>query len=305
MLNLDINSAFDTFWHDGIIYKLIEMNVDFYLVKIVQDFLKERKFRVHLGKTSSELFTIPAGVPQGSILGPILYNIYTSDLPRFDDVNLSIFADDTCLFTSGTYSADIKNKLQSSINILSDYFYKWKISINVDKTKAIFFTNKRKTCFIPNSNIKLYNSDILWVDTVKYLGLHLDKRLTFKEHVGKIIDKINKTTKILYPFINKKSNLSRDNKLLLMKVIFQPIILYACPVFYNMADSHILKLQTAQNKLLKLMLGLPFYYSTKKLHHQTKITLISDLINSKTNKTMDKCLNSNNVLIKNLFQLSI
>ena len=89
---------------------------------------------------------------------------------------------------------------------------------------------------------------------------------------------------MLYPLIGRKSFLSHDNKIILAKVIFQSIILYACPVWGVCAKFHIKKLQICQNKLLKMMLNLPWHFSTKDLHNQTNIKLINDKICSITER---------------------
>ncbi|PSN42154.1 RNA-directed DNA polymerase from mobile element jockey [Blattella germanica] len=97
---LDIEKAFDKTWHEGLIYKLIKYDFPSQLVKIIACFLNNRKFRVNHNGGESSTTNIQAGVPQGSVLAPILYNIYTSDIPTSPQVNLALYADDTAIYTS-------------------------------------------------------------------------------------------------------------------------------------------------------------------------------------------------------------
>ena len=125
----------------------------------------------------------------------------------------------------------------------------------IQKTQAIFNTRRRKN-EIPTQQLSVFNSNIKWETNVKYLGMHLDKRLTYQSHIEYIIEKVHKVTRILYPMINRKSSLKINNKLLLYKVVIRPIATYAVPVLRNIAlISHIKKLQIMQNKILKIDTG--------------------------------------------------
>ncbi len=98
VLLLDIEKAFDGTWHDGIIFKMKNYNFPLYLSKIVHSFLRNRKFQVSVEKKLSNVADIKYGVPQGAVLSPIIYNIYTSDAPDIDDCIRALYADDTALY---------------------------------------------------------------------------------------------------------------------------------------------------------------------------------------------------------------
>ena len=213
---------------------------------------------------SSDIIT--ADCPQGSCLSPILYNIFTSHIPTFPNCTTSIFADDTSILSYDLYATKIVSNLQNALIELNNYFNKWNILVNPEKTQAIYFTRKRKECFIPQSPLRFMSHDISWESKVKYLGVVLDTKLNFNEHIPYLLDKINKTTCLMYPLINRNSDLSTENKKLIIKAIFHPIMFYCCPVWSNSAKCHINKLQIAQNKLLKMIFRLPWHYSTRRLH---------------------------------------
>lgn len=184
---------------------------------------------------------------------------------------------------------------------LEEYYTKWKIKINSNKTQAIFFTRKRKHCFLPNRNLTLLGSDINWSDNIRYLGITLDPKLTFNSHISSIIDKVNNYRKILYPLINRNSLLNNPNKILIVKAIFQAIILYGCPVWGSCAKTHIKRLQIAQNKILKMALKLPWHFSTSKLHLDNNVKTVPQAIEILTSRFRSKCSFSENPLISSLY----
>lgn len=292
MILLDIKAAFDSVWHKALIYKMIRHRFPNELVCIIQSFLKDRSFKVHIGKTTSDLISIPAGCPQGSCLSPLLYNIFTSDFPPLDNCIASIFADDTAILNSNIYAADVISNLESALLVVENYFSKWNILVNVQKTQAIFFSRRRKPCFVPQRCIRSTSTEIQWDEKVKYLGVILDPKLTFKHHTSYVIDKIKTTIHILYPFINRNSHLCLGNKLIIFKVIFQSILFYATPVWGDAALTHIKRLQIQQNKVLKMIYNLPRLFSTSRLHALDDIETVLTRTNRLKDIFANKCQSS-------------
>jgi len=138
MAFLDVEKAFDNVLHDGLIYKLYNFGFPIFLIKIIESYLQQRSFRVSLHGVESNTLQIPAGVPQGSLLGPSLYNIYTSDIPQLDsNCKFFLFADDTAIAVKGRVPRELKNKLQRCLNAFAEYANTWKIKINPSKTQTI------------------------------------------------------------------------------------------------------------------------------------------------------------------------
>lgn len=299
---LDVEKAFDTVWHKGLVYKLIINKFPSFLIKIVQSFLADRTFYVSVNSVYSGKFGVDAGVPQGSVLGPLLYLVYCCDIQMIPSCNYAFYADDTAIFVSGLSPTSICLNIQSALSSLNQFFNKWKIKVNADKSQAIFFTRKISTRHLPNTNLVMNGIDIPWNQHVKYLGVLLDRRLTFREHINSIKVKFNLAIKMMYPLVNRKSTLSTYNKITLVKSIFQPIILYACPVWGTCAKSHILKIQICQNKLLRMVMNLPWDYSTRRLHMICDIDFILNRIQIITSKFQNTCNLSDNVYIQNLYE---
>lgn len=139
---LDIAKAFDSVWHDALIHKLRVINTSESITHIIRNYLSNRKVYVTVNGITSSIKDIRAGVPQGSILGPILYNIFTNDILISDKTHLAIYADDTALYASSWSLAQATKYLQNHLDQIVSYHKNWKISINPTKTQAITFTRK-------------------------------------------------------------------------------------------------------------------------------------------------------------------
>lgn len=306
MALLDVEKAFDNVWHEGLIYKLNIFNVPLYLTKIIRNYLQNRTFRVSLEGSVSDSYAIPAGVPQGSLLGPILYSIFTSDLPQLPDgCVLSLFADDTSIAVKGRSPRELTNKLQRCLNVLVEYMSKWKIKINSTKTQAIMFLYKQSERLKPANNCKIIieNNMIDWSKEVILLGVTLDEKMLFRSHTEKTKNKCLLLLKCLYPLINRKSKLCIENKLAVYKQIVAPVIEYAIPVWETCAMTHKRKIQIVQNKFLRLILNASRFTRIDDLHEQAKIDKICDRINKHSEKFREKTQISNYELIRNLYFL--
>ena len=122
-------------WHDGIIYKLTQNGISGNLLNLLEDFLKERKQRAVLNGQVSTWTNINAGVPQGFILGPLLFLIYINDLTEGLTTNVKLFADDTSLFSVVHDTQTSANDLNKDFKIINNWAFQWKINFNSDPTK--------------------------------------------------------------------------------------------------------------------------------------------------------------------------
>lgn len=267
MALLDIEKAFDNVWHDGLTYKLMQQNCPTYLVKVITNYLHGRTSRVSVSGVLSEPFLIPAGVPQGSILGPILYNLYTSDIPPLPSGGtLSLFADDSALTYVGRVIRTLVSKLQNGLNAYVTYLHTWKIKVNAAKTQVIVFPHRYTDRLKPQSKIQVLDNEVEWVNVARYLGLLMDSKLLFRPHVDDRVTKSIIMLKRLYPLINRRSKLSTANKLAVYKQIVLPMLEYGSPIWIGCAQTHLKKLQVIQNKFLKMILNLPPHTRTSEVH---------------------------------------
>lgn len=305
---LDTEKAFDKVWHTGLLYKLIQIKTPFYLISLLKSYLLNRTFNVHLGNTISDTFSINAGVPQGSLLGPILYAIYTYDLPSTNRTFSSVYADDNAIFCTSLNARNACKHLQIHINLLNVYNSKWKLKINASKSEAMVFTTRGRGPFRRNSeiNLKYNNDDIKYSKSVKYLGLKLTRKLNFAEHTKYRIKLAKKSMAMLYPFIKKDSGLNVTNKIRIYSLYIRPILTYAAPVWMTMSETLKKSLQIIQNKFLRMAINFKFnininrYISNSVLHSRTAVPFLIDHLKLICTTAFNQMSSSSNILVNTL-----
>ena len=194
--------------------------------------------------------------------------------------------------------------MQKCLDIFSTYFQMWKISPNASKTQLIIFPHKPRASFLkPNNNHVIKMNGVILNWSVKYLGLIYDKKLTFKDHIEGIQTKCNKYVRCLYPLINRNSRLCLKNKLLIYKQIFRPAMLYAVPIWSSCCSSRKKTLQRIQNKILKMILKRPPWFSTLELHRLTNVETLETMSSKIINNFRQKSLQSPIATISSLYRL--
>ena len=144
---LDISKAFDKVWHEGLVFKLERNGISGSLLKLFQNYLNDRNQRVVLNGSFSEFFSIESGVPQGSILGPLLFLIYINDLEKNIKSNIIFFADDTMLFSIVEDPLICASDLYHDLDVINKWAYQWKLEFNPDPLKQateVLFSCKKK-----------------------------------------------------------------------------------------------------------------------------------------------------------------
>lgn len=153
---------------------------------------------------------------------------------------------------SRAYNPNFSRKhLQNHIDALELWLQDWKIKINVEKSNAVLFRKKTTKQKPDPPPVKLFDTPVPWLDEAKYLGVILDKRLTWKAHFQSIQNKFRKAKAMLYPLLGKRSPLSVKNKLLMYKVLLRPIITYAAPVWGAAAKSTIEAFERLQSNIIR------------------------------------------------------
>ncbi|GFV19825.1 RNA-directed DNA polymerase from mobile element jockey [Trichonephila clavipes] len=293
---LDVKRAFDKMWHDGLTYKLIKLKFPGYLIKIVHNYLHNRTFRVRVNNTFSTNGLIQSGTPQGSSLSPSLYNIYTHDFPEHPTVSTCLFADDSAMLTQGTKLKYTLKNMQNFLDKLQDWLTQWRIAINVDKSQAIIF---RKWGVIdPPFQLTLFEDNIQWVSVVRYLGLHIDSRLTYKKHIDYLSEKFWGRIHLAISLAGRNSPLSLENKVNLYKQVLRPIITYASPVWGAAAATNMKKIQVIQNKILRLITNAPWYVRNDVIHYDLHMEPISSYITKLARNVFRSIENHDNPIIQ-------
>ena len=219
------------------------------------------------------LHPVHSGVPQGSILGPTLYSIFTADLPVTDQTLTATYADDTAILASHTDPNMATRHLQLHLDKLEHRLKRWRIRANETKSAHITFTLRTGDC----PAVHLNGSHIPRVTTVKYLGLHLDRRMTWKQHICNKRKQLGLLQR-KYWIIGRKSKLSLVNKLLIYKTILKPIWTYGAPLWGTASQTNIEIIQRIQNKILRMATNAPWYVPNQVLHKDLHIPTIRDEI---------------------------
>ena len=193
---IDLSKAFDTLDHDILISKLQHYGIKGAALQLLISYLSNRKQFVQYGDTLSQKTDILMGVPQGSILGPLLFIIYINDMAHSSELFKFInFADDTTLITN-LNNEDTRNE---SLNHELTNFHNWlkanKLSLNINKTKAMVFHMPQKRIQLPS--LKIAGEDIAFVDNFNFLGIIINKHLNWTSHVDMLTAKLSKTIGIL------------------------------------------------------------------------------------------------------------
>ncbi len=201
VLFIDLSKAFDTVDHNILLSKLVSLGFDNSSINWFRNYLSGRTQAVVADGSRSSLLSVDKGVPQGSILGPLLFTLYINNIfPSSVSCNFHYYADDTILYSTGpTLETSVMN-LQSAFNVFQQALVEHKLVLNPEKTKCMFFSRTHVT----NKNIRIHtleNTHIETVESYKYLGIWLDSRLSFRTHIEHLINTLKK--KLGFLFRNK------------------------------------------------------------------------------------------------------
>ena len=200
---LDISKAFDKVWHDGLLFKLKIYSVEGDLLLLLKNYLKNRKQRVVLNIQTSDWRKINSGLPQGSVLGPLLFLIYINDLPDGITSICEIFAGDTSHFSKVQDINRSANELNCDLEKVSNCIYQWKMQFNPNPNKQaneVIFSQKSNSNSFLYPPVKFNENNITKCSDQKHLGIVLDSKPNFNAHIDQKIKNCNKLIGLLKRF---------------------------------------------------------------------------------------------------------
>ena len=193
---IDLTAAYDTVWHRGLTCKLLRLLPDKHMVKMIMELVRNRSFTSTTGDSKqSRLRRLKNGVPQGSVLAPLLFNIYTYDLPSMISRKFAYADDLALLYSSGNWK-DLEGILSQDMSTLSAYLQTWRLKLSHTKTvTTAFHLNNREA----KRELKIYNNSRLlpFCPTPTYLGVKLDRSLTFRHHLVALRKKLSSRVTLL------------------------------------------------------------------------------------------------------------
>ena len=278
VIYLDYQKAFDSVPHQRLLIKLKAYGITGTLLTWITNFLTGRSQKVVVNGILSTPTPVLSGIPQGSVLGPLLFLIYVNDLPSDICSSLMLFADDTKIYRCIQSTEDAET-LQADLNTLSQWSTTWQLPFNVDKCKVLHFGQKNLS-----HQYTMYSlgkdKPITAVEEEKDLGILFDKKLRFSNHIKSCISKANQRIGIIrrnFKFLNQNSFLTIYNSMV------RPILEYASSVWYTMykQDSEAIeKVQRRATKLLLHLRKLPYPERLRRLNLPSLVyrRRIADLI---------------------------
>ena len=288
LVTKDVKKAFDTVWHIGLKYKIrTNFNLPPLIQKLLCNFLDDRQARIRHQGTLSAPFAPQAGVPQGSVLSPTLYNMYTADLPSpLHNDSLTIqYADDVTQLARARMLDHLTDKIQRELTRTSLWELQWRIISNPEKSKVTYFNKKsaapRQISLYPNFPNPV---PIPISNTNKVLGLTIDKHLRFNIHINQKAAIASRALSNLERFRDSNTK----TKLHLYKAFILPLLTY-CPLALSLsAPTNLLKLQRIQNRAIRFALGTKWFDFRTSLstHEEANIPPINITLHNRTQKQL-------------------
>ncbi|KAI8493396.1 hypothetical protein Bbelb_287930 [Branchiostoma belcheri] len=198
---VDLTAAYDTVNHRALLTKVAHITKNTKVVRIIESLLTNRRFFVEMDGKRSRWRTQKNGLPQGSVLAPMLFNIYTNDQPTFNNIRRFIYADDLCLATQSKSFKVIEKRLEDALESLSGYYRTWFLNANPGKTQVCAF-HLNNHAASRKLRITWEGKELENTPHPVYLGVTLDRTLSFREHVTKLRKKVSARNSLLYNLVN-------------------------------------------------------------------------------------------------------
>lgn len=290
-LFIDIRKAFDSVNHNILLYKLYNIGFRGNTYNLLKSYLSERKIFTNVNDKTSALHDIPCGVPQGSVLGPLLFLVYINDMYRcIADHNLKIFADDSNVFVTSDTVIDLFSKS----NLILSQLHKWctsnKLVINLSKSTYMLFKPSRTTIDLINQHnlqVSLYGNALQYSEKFKYLGVWLDSSLSWDTHTTHLTSKLNKLVGIFYRY---KYILPFNCRKNLYYALVHSNITYAIEIYGLTTKTNICKLNIACNRILRSLQNGNKTTPINTLYSNFNLLMVNDLHKLNLMKLMYKCI---------------
>ena len=275
---LDFQRAFETIDTNILTTKLSKYGVRNSSLEWFNSYLTDRKQVVKLRETVSDKLDNRLGVPQGSILGPLIFILYINDIPNcLKYCHAKLFADDALVFNISDTIEEATAKINHDLDLIYTKLCQNKLKLNVTKTKVMIITNKK----IDRSNINIYiNGTRLDIENeIKYLGVVIDDKLNFEKNINNVCKKVGQKVNVMNRLRNE---LNFNQKLTLYKAIIEPHFNYCASILFISNVTDLNRLQILQNKCLRQILRANNYTESQFMLRELNLMSVVQLINFRT-----------------------
>ena len=246
-----LSAAYDTVWHRGLTLKLLKTLPSKGMIRVIMSMISQRRFHVHIGGKKSRCRTLINGVPQGSVLAPLLFNLYTHDIPPTTSKKY-IYADDIALMTCHKGFPEIERVLSQDTDTIRTYFTNWRLKLYTTKTvSSMFHLANRKADY--ELNVSACGEKLRFESTPKYLGVTLDRTLSYKQHLTDVSSKVTKQCNLLKRLASNRWGADFSTLRTSALALCYSVAEY-CPPIWSQSQ-HCKKVDTSLNECLRLVSG--------------------------------------------------
>ena len=254
-VSFDLKKAYDTTWRYGILKKLLNHGIHNEMFSFIKNFMSDRRFNTKIGSTLSTDHTQEQGVPQGSVLSCTLFSVAINDILECipSGVEGCLYVDDLLIYCSGRYLSSLERRVQTAINKVNEWATSNGFTFSSSKTASIHFHRKRSRQEPPSLNLN--GSPIMHSNSIKYLGMILDRKMSWREHITQLKSDTIKRLDLLKCLSANSWGADRTTMMRVYRAIIRSKLDYGCIIYGSAKENVLNKLDSVHNTAIRLCTG--------------------------------------------------
>ena len=307
----DIQSAFDKIWHNGLLFKLIKLKIPLYIIKWIENFLTDRKFKVKIGNYLTGQYNITCSTPQGTVLSPLLFSLFINDIPLYTAKNNKfslLFADDLMyMHIFKIINNTVIQQINKQLYNLEVWLNLWRLKMAPNKCFYSIFSNNHKAGELGTKgfnnekmDLVMYNQLIKLDNNGTFLGFRFDKFLNCKNQITHIKRSCNHRLNVMKTLSHKSWNIDIKTQLQLYKSLVRSLIDYSLFMFPILSNKNKRRLQYIQDSALRIIYKKNFEFDINTLHQWSDLETLENRAINLLRKYFDQGKMNQNPLIAEL-----
>jgi len=310
LLLFDIEKAFDHVWHAGLLYKLQRYRFPLYFIRFITSFLKERLIYIIINQAKSRAIRPRTGVPQGSALSPLLYILYTADMPKpIPNIHHFLFADDTAFLATAPSIQVINSSLDRMIELFEIWCNRWKLKINGDKTQALVILPPNRTSRVYRNTsllqLRVGGIKIPIAKTAKYLGITFDRHLTWNAHLNEVNRKAQNRLNLLKRLCGTSWGLHPQTLINTYKTFLRPLLTYGFTAWVSASAKYYERLKILERHALRTAYRIKLPSPTQELYNRINFPEITAHIASLRYNYIAKRIGTDHPLMQDIIRTDL